>query len=187
MRMLRVWTVGHSNRTPEAFLALLREHGIRRVVDVRTVPRSRHNPWTSLEMLPDILAEAGIAHAHVAALGGLRKPKADGANAAWRNTSFRGYADHMQTPEFHEGLEKLLDWAAESPTTVMCAEAVPWRCHRSLIGDALVARGVEVLDIMDAGAKPHKLTAFARVEGTRVTYPPEGGTQATLPLDEGSR
>lgn len=180
--MTRVWTVGHSNRTPEAFVALLVENGIRRVVDVRTVPRSRHNPWTAVDVLPGVLAPHGIAHAHLPALGGLRKPRPDSPNGAWRNESFRGYADYMRTPEFEAGLATLLRWAEREPTTVMCAEAVPWRCHRSLIADALIARGVEVLDIMDNAAKPHKLTPFARVVEGRVTYPPEGGEQSRLPV-----
>jgi uncharacterized protein (DUF488 family) len=179
---VKVWTIGHSNRAPEAFLDLLARHGIRRVVDVRTVPRSRHNPWTSQDALPALLAARGIAYAHLPALGGLRKPRADSPNGAWRNASFQGYADHMLTPEFEAGLAALLELAREAPTAIMCAEAVPWRCHRSLIGDALAARGVEVLDVLDAGATPHRMTPFARVgPGGRVTYPPAGGRQARLP------
>ncbi|MEA3202281.1 MAG: hypothetical protein QOE90_3709 [Thermoplasmata archaeon] len=178
--MLRIWTIGHSNRTPEAFLDLLVQNGIQRVVDVRTLPRSRHNAWTSVDALPGILAARGISHAHLPTLGGLRKPRPESPNGAWRNESFRGYADHMRTPEFEEGLATLLRGAAREPTAIMCAEAVPWRCHRSLIADALLARGVEVLDIIDGPAKPHRMTPFARVVEGRVTYPPAGGEQTRL-------
>lgn len=177
---MRVWTVGHSTRSPTEFLDLLEAHGIRRVADIRTVPRSRRHPWTSLELLPAVLAERGLQHAYLPGLGGLRKPSRESGNDAWENESFRGYADHMETPAFAEALERLLALAAEMPTAIMCAEAVPWRCHRQLVADALVARGVEVLHILDSGAKPHALTSFARVEGPRVTYPAPGGRQAKL-------
>ena len=178
-----VFTIGHSTRAPDEFVAMLQAHRVERVVDIRTVPRSRRHPWTSLEELPKVLAAAGIAHAHLAGLGGLRKPRSDSENAGWRNDSFRGYADHMQTPEFQAALDALLAMAARERVVIMCAEAVPWRCHRNLVADALTARGIEVRHIMDAQkASAHKLASFARVEGARVTYPPEGGKQTRLDL-----
>lgn len=165
-------TVGHSTRELEEFARLLQAHGVTRVVDVRTVPRSRHNPQFNRETLPDALRSYGIDYVHLPALGGLRRPRANSPNAGWRNLSFRGYADYMATPEFAAGIAHLLALAAEKRTAVMCAEAVPWRCHRSLIADALIARGVAVEDIFSAARRePHRLTPFARIEGTRVTYP----------------
>lgn len=181
---LRVWTVGHSTRTADELVALLKAHGVRMLVDVRTVPRSRRVPWFSIEALPQILSRAGIDYAHLQALGGLRKPRKDSPNDAWRNEGFRGYADHMRSREFERGLEELMGIAAHAPTAVMCAEAVPWRCHRSLLADALVVRGAEVLHVLDAGAKPHVLTAFARVEGTAITYPAGPGDQARFNVGE---
>ena len=163
---------------------MLRAHGVERVVDIRTVPRSRRHPWTSVDELPKVLAAAGIAHAHLPGLGGLRKPRADSENMAWRNDSFRGYADHMQTAEFEDALAELLAMAERERVAIMCAEAVPWRCHRNLVADALTARGVEVRHIMDAEkANAHKLAPFARVDGARVTYPPEGGRQTRLDVE----
>jgi len=172
-----LYTIGHSTRPADAFVALLRAHGIRHLVDVRTIPRSRHNPQYNSDALAATLAAAGIGYTHMKSLGGLRKPKPDSINAGWRNDSFRGYADYMQTPEFAAALDDLLAIGAEQPTAIMCAEAVPWRCHRSLVADALFARGVEADEIVsETRATPHKLTSFARVDGTRVTYPPEGGS-----------
>jgi uncharacterized protein (DUF488 family) len=165
-------TIGHSNRTLAEFLAMLQAHRVELLVDVRTVPRSRHNPQFNLENLPGSLASAGIGHRHMPGLGGLRHPRKDSTNTGWRNDSFRGYADYMQTPEFGQNIEELLALDEERRLAVMCAESVPWRCHRSLIADALTARGIPVLHIMSATkANPHKLTSFARVEGERVTYP----------------
>ena len=147
-------------------------HGIHQLVDVRTVPRSRRNPQFNKENLPVSLKAAGIRYAHMPGLGGLRHPKLDSTNLGWRNASFRGYADYMQTSEFQENLEKLIASAADAPTAIMCAEAVPWRCHRSLIADALVARGIEAIEILSAKqARPHTLTPFAQVKGREVTYP----------------
>jgi uncharacterized protein (DUF488 family) len=167
-------TIGHSNRPIEAFLAMLEGHGVELLVDVRTVPRSRYNPQFNRETLPGTLAAAGIAHLHMPGLGGLRHPRPDSTNTGWRNLNFRGYADYMQTPEFERHLEDLLQEAAQRHTVIMCAEAVPWRCHRSLIADAATARGVPVLHIMSKDkANPHKLTAFAHVDGVHVTYPPD--------------
>ena len=165
-------TIGHSNRSLEEFLAMLHGHGVELLVDVRTVPRSRHNPQFNLENLPASLAAAGVRHVHMPGLGGLRHARKDSQNTGWRNDSFRGYADYMQTPEFAKNVDELLAMDNDRRVAVMCAESVPWRCHRSLIADALTARGVPVQHIMSAAkANPHKLTSFARVEGERVTYP----------------
>jgi len=172
MEPVTVYTIGHSTRSSEDFLQLLQSHGVQQLVDVRTVPRSRHNPQFNQDTLPATLAGAGILYAHLPELGGLRKARPDSINDAWENASFRGYADYMQTPEFAAGLEHLLALARERPTVIMCAEAVPWRCHRSLIGDALLARGHAVEDILSPTRRsPHKMTRFAQVEGERVTYP----------------
>ena len=163
-------TIGHSNRSAAEFIALLQAHGVETVVDVRTVPKSRHNPQFNRDALPGTLREAGIGYLHMPRLGGLRHPRKDSINLGWRNASFRGYADYMQTPEFVRSLDALI--AVPGRAAVMCAEAVPWRCHRSMIADALTARGIPVEHIMSAQTKTtHKLTAFAHVEGTRVTYP----------------
>jgi uncharacterized protein (DUF488 family) len=171
---MEIWTIGHSNRSLEEFLALLQAHRIELLVDIRTVPRSGHNPQFSRDSLQKALPSAGIRYVHMAALGGLRHPRRDSVNLAWRNASFRGYADYMQTAEFEKALDELLALASERRTAVMCAEAVPWRCHRSLIGDALLVRGVAVEDILSAtSARPHTLTPFAVVAGTRITYPPD--------------
>jgi uncharacterized protein (DUF488 family) len=168
-----VCTIGHSNRPIETFVGLLHSNEIERVLDVRTVPRSRHNPQFDRDTLPGSLEAVQIGYSHLPALGGLRHARPDSPNYAWRNRSFRGYADYMQTPEFDESVE----WVAETANTercvLMCAEAVPWRCHRSMIGDALLVRGFRVEDIIGPKArKPHLLTAFARVDGTQITYPP---------------
>jgi len=160
------------------FLNLLRAHGVKRLVDVRTVPRSRHNPQFNQDALPKALRHAGIAYIHLPELGGLRHARRDSSNTGWRNASFRGFADYMQTPEFETGLDKLIKSAARTQVAIMCAEAVPWRCHRSLIADALVVRGIQVEHVTSATrAQPHSLTTFAKVEGTHITYPSE-----TLPL-----
>jgi len=167
-----LFTIGHSTRSIEDFLALLKAHGMRRVVDVRTVPRSHRNPQFGIEVLPQSLAAAGIDYVHMPSLGGLRHAERDSTNMGWRNASFRGYADYMQTAEFEQALDELMALAREQPTAIMCAEAVPWRCHRSLIGDALTVRGVAVKHIMSLNtAQPHRMTPFARVEGTRIIYP----------------
>jgi uncharacterized protein (DUF488 family) len=167
-----VLTVGHSTRPLEEFLHLLDAHGVQRLVDVRTVPRSRHNPQFDKNSLPRALARAGIAYTHMPSLGGLRHPRKDSGNLGWRNAGFRGFADHMQTPEFEKALKRLLAMAEEQRVAIMCAEAVPWRCHRSLIADALLVRGVRVEDISSlTRTQPHKLTPFAHVFGMEVTYP----------------
>jgi uncharacterized protein (DUF488 family) len=168
---MTVYSIGHSTRPLDAFLGLLRAHGVTHVVDTRTVPRSRRNPQYNREALPGTLRTAGIGYAHVPGLGGLRRPRRDSVNTAWRNAGFRGYADHMQTPEFAESLEALLALAARAQVAVMCAEALPWRCHRSLIADALTVRQVLVEHILDGGRHRHRLTPWARVDGLRLTYP----------------
>jgi len=174
-----VFTIGHSTRPLAAFLALLEEHAITHVVDVRTVPRSRRNPDYNREMLPDALEVHGIGYTHMPGLGGLRKPRADSVNMGWRNDSFRGFADYMQTPEFEESLAALVEVARRGTTAIMCAEAVPWRCQRSLSAEALIVRGWPVYDIIGPGrAQPHKLTPFAHAEGTRLTYPSDAGDQS---------
>jgi uncharacterized protein (DUF488 family) len=177
-----VFTIGHSTRPIDEFIAMLGAHGVEHLLDVRTVPRSKFNPQFDAARLPRLLEEGGIHYTHVPELGGLRKPRPDSPNGGWRNSSFRGYADHMQTEAFRRGLERCLELAAAHRVALMCAEAVPWRCHRSLLADALIARGIEVLEIAGrAQARPMTLTPFARVAGTDVTYPPAGG--ATPPAD----
>jgi len=169
---ITVLTVGHSTRSLDEFIGLLRAHSIARVADVRTVARSRHNPQFNGDTLPLALEQAGIAYSHLADLGGFRRPVALSRNLGWRNDSFRGYADYMQTAAFVQGLAELVEMARRERVAVMCAEAVPWRCHRSLIADALVVRGIEVDEIVSAARlERHALTPFARVEGTVVTYP----------------
>ena len=172
MSDLNVFTIGHSTRTLEAFVDLLRAHKIARVVDVRTIPRSRRNPQFNGETLAEALHGRRIHYTHLAALGGLRQARKDSLNTGWQNASFRGFADYMQTAEFEKGIEKLVNLAEKEQVAIMCAEAVPWRCHRSLIADALVARGIAVHHITSlTRAEPHRLTSFARVEGTDITYP----------------
>jgi uncharacterized protein (DUF488 family) len=171
-----VFTVGHSTRSAGEFVRLLQRHGILQVADVRTVPRSRRNPQFNRGILPQTLAAAGIGYTHLPALGGFRRPLPDSPNSGWENESFRGFADYMLTEAFQDGLEKLLALAREKPTAVMCAEALPWRCHRSLIADALHFRGIPVEDILDpVQRRPHRVTPFARWDGKRLTYPAPGG------------
>jgi uncharacterized protein (DUF488 family) len=170
--VLSVFSVGHSTRSLEEFVSLLKAYKGTMVVDVRTVPRSRHNPQFNKETLPDSLKTAGIRYIHMPELGGLRRPKADSTNLAWENKSFRGYADYMQTKEFAENLLKLVALIQENCLAVMCAEAVPWRCHRSLLSDAFVARHIKVKHILtETSTTNHELTPFANMDGTRVTYP----------------
>ncbi len=184
MEAVTIYTVGHSTHSLQDFLALLASHGVRSLVDVRTIPKSRHNPQFMQDVLSVELPDAGIAYRWEKTLGGLRPTHKDSVNTGWRNASFRGYADYMQTPTFALGVDQLIDSAGGSPTAIMCAEAVPWRCHRSLIGDALLVRGVTVLDIMsEKSAKAHKLTSFARVDGLTVTYPPESEGSSPNPDD----
>jgi uncharacterized protein (DUF488 family) len=168
-----VCTIGHSNRPLDTFLDLLQRNEIVRVLDVRTVPRSRHNPQFNQDALPASLNTVQISYTHLPGLGGLRHARADSPNTGWHNLSFRGYADYMQSSEFAENIQWVANLAHTERCVLMCAEAVPWRCHRSMIGDALLVRSIRVEDIIGPkGRKPHALTAFAHVEGTQITYPP---------------
>jgi len=167
-----VYTIGHSTRTADEFSNILKTFGIDLVADIRTIPRSRRNPQFERDVLSRALADQGIQYLNIGGLGGLRHPGKDSPNGGWRNNSFRGYADHMQTQEFAAALAELIVAAKEKTAAIMCAEAVPWRCHRSLVGDALVVRGIEVIDILSAvNSRAHRLTSWARVEGLRITYP----------------
>lgn len=166
-----VYTVGHSTRSLDDFVALLHREGIRALVDVRAFPMSRRHPHFNQESLAVSLGAHGIAYRHAPALGGRRRPRANSPNLAWRNESFRAYADHMSTPSFREAITELIAGAHHVRTTVMCAEAVPWKCHRSLIADALVARGCEVRHVLDASTDQHDLMDIARVENGEITYP----------------
>ncbi|BDT87540.1 DUF488 domain-containing protein [Nocardia cyriacigeorgica] len=169
-----IYTVGHSTMPIAEFAELLRGYEIAQLVDIRTIPRSRHNPQFNSDALAESLPGNGIDYTHMAALGGLRHSRKDSPNTGWRNKSFRGYADYMQTAEFAAALDGLMRLGRAARTAIMCAEAVPWRCHRSLVADALLVRGVPVVEIMSAtNWRPHTLTSFARVDGTRLTYPPE--------------
>ena len=168
-----ICTIGHSNRPLETFIDLLQHNEIVRVLDVRTVPRSRHNPQFNQELLPTSLDAVRISYNHLPGLGGLRHARADSQNTGWHNLSFRGYADYMQSAEFADNVQWVANLACTERCVLMCAEAVPWRCHRSMIGDALLLRGIRVEDIIGPKArKPHVLTGFAHVAGTQVTYPP---------------
>lgn len=167
-----IWTIGHSTQPADVFVALLKRHGIAQLADIRTVPKSRRHPQFSQETLAACLGGHEIAYRHFAALGGLRKPRPDSVNTAWQHPGFRGYADYMQTNEFAAGVSSLLEFAAGGHTAVMCAESVWWRCHRRLLADALLVRGVAVWHILPSGpAKPHQLSEFARIDGSILTYP----------------
>ena len=171
---LIVLTIGHSTRTLDEFIRLLQAHAVTCVVDVRTVPRSRHNPQFNKASLPRALKKAGLDYVHLPGLGGLRHAKRLSPNMGWRNVSFRGYADYMQTQEFEQSLQELIQLANKDRIVLMCAEAVPWRCHRSLIADALLVRGIRTEDIMSPTRRQvHTLTPFAKVRGATVTYPVE--------------
>ena len=177
---MTLWTIGHSTKPIDEFLALLTSHGIKCLVDVRTVPRSRHNPQFNTHTLAKHLKKARFGYVHQPELGGLRKPKKDSLNAGWKNASFRGYADYMQTEAIRTALVTLMAGSRNVPTAIMCAEAVPWRCHRSLIADALTVRGWTVRHIMtNSKADKHRLTSFAVVDDDkRVTYPSAGPLEA---------
>ena len=170
--MNTVYTIGHSTHPLSEFIDILSRFDIKAVADVRTLPRSRHVPQYNQESLAVSLAEEGIDYRHFPGLGGLRHPSNDSLNTGWRNASFRGYADYMQTCEFRKNLEQLMHLAENKVTVIMCAEAVPWRCHRSLIGDALLIRGVPVIDIITSTSiRTHRLTPWAQVNGYAVSYP----------------
>ena len=179
-KMLVIFTIGHSTRTWKVFLELLRAHGIKRVIDVRSIPRSRHNPQFTRDTLSAKLRSARIGYVHLRKLGGRRHARRDSLNMGWHNTSFQGFADYMQTPDFEAGLQRLMKLAKQKQSALMCAEAVPWRCHRSLIADALGVRGIRVADIIGGKrSQAHVRTPFGRVQGHRITYPPgQPGTVA---------
>jgi uncharacterized protein (DUF488 family) len=169
-----VFTLGHSTRPIDEFIGLLKSYGIELLIDIRTVPGSRRNPQFGQKSLEQSLSDAGIGYLHMKSLGGLRRTTEHSINLGWRNASFRGFADYMQTAEFSAAVDELVELAARRRVAIMCAEAVPWRCHRSLVGDALLVRGVEVVDVLsETSSKPHTLTPFAKVEGTQISYPPE--------------
>ncbi len=167
-----IFTIGHSTHSIDEFVDLLKAHGIQFVIDVRTIPKSRHNPQYNRETLALTLRRNSIGYEHMPGLGGLRHTKKDSINTSWENASFRGFADYMQTEEFKQSLNTLVERASKQPTVIMCAEAVPWRCHRSLIADALLVHEITVLDIMNkTSAKEHTMTPWAHVSGKTVTYP----------------
>lgn len=169
-----IFTIGHSTLPIEEFIRLLQEFGIEVVADIRTVPKSRHNPQFNQDELRQSLQKEQIGYLHLKALGGLRHASKTSINTAWKNLSFRGFADYMQTEDFHQGLEQLMQLAAEKTVVIMCAEALPWRCHRSLIADALTIRNYSVIEILGKGSsRPHRLTPWAKVDGDQITYPGE--------------
>jgi uncharacterized protein (DUF488 family) len=166
-----IYTIGHSTRTDEELLALLKQQEITLLADVRTIPRSRTNPRFNTDVLGGFLSEHGIEYEHMPDLGGLRHPKPDSQNDVWENKSFRGYADYMETDKFHEAVQNLLELADQHTVAIMCSEAVWWRCHRSMVADELVARGIAVEHIMaENKTQPHKLRSFAHVENHHVSY-----------------
>lgn len=181
-----VLTIGHSTRLLEAFIDLLQVHHVTRVIDVRTIPRSRHNPQFNEDSLPDALRLVRIAYEHMPGLGGLRRARAGSTNTAWRNASFRGYADYMQTDAFEESLISLVERARKDRVALMCAEAVPWRCHRSMIADALSVRGIQVEHILSGPCtQMHALKPWAKVRGKRISYP--AGESVSTPKAESVR
>jgi len=173
-----IFTLGHSTLPIARFVAVLQAYGIERLADIRTIPRSRHNPQFNDTALANSLKAQHLDYVHIKALGGLRHARKDSPNTGWRNEGFRGFADYMQTEEFQDALAALIRMSRRRRVGIMCAEAVPWRCHRSLVADALSVRGVPVVEILsESSYRMHQLTPFAQVEGLRITYPPE---QATL-------
>ena len=167
-----LFTIGHSNRSIDAFIELLKDHDVEEIVDVRSVPKSRYCPQFNSDSLSESLRQAQIRYTHIEKLGGLRHTKKDSINLGWRNTSFRGFADYMATPEFSEGIDALMRIAPARKTAIMCAEAVPWRCHRSLIADAMIEKRWDVRDIMTSKApRQHQLTPFLKVVNGQLTYP----------------
>jgi uncharacterized protein (DUF488 family) len=176
---LAIFTIGHSTRSLDEFIRLLRLNKIEGVIDIRRIPKSRRQPQFACAALGTALRRAAIGYTHLESLGGFRRARPDSANLGWRNRSFRGFADYMETPEFEAGLARAVKLAEAKPSALMCAEAVPWRCHRSLVADALLVRGLQVEEIV-SGSRPkrHKLTPFAQVDGTKITYP---GNQPILP------
>jgi len=173
-----IYTIGHSTRTLEDFVKILQTYKIRELLDIRSIPRSRYTPQFNEENLARELPKVGIVYRHLEKLGGLRKTVKDSLNGAWKNESFRGFADYMQTENFTRGMEELVKIAKQKTVAIMCAEAVPWRCHRSMVGDALLVRGFLVKDIFSLSvAREEKLTEFAKVRGKKITYPLENLTK----------
>jgi uncharacterized protein (DUF488 family) len=169
---MRIFTVGHSHRSLQEFVQILEAYKLKLVIDVRTIPKSRHNPQFGGKRLEKSLAKRNIQYIHMSGLGGLRHTSATSKNKAWRNSSFRGYADYMQTSEFRQSLRRLIARSKRKRLVIMCAEAVPWRCHRSLVGDALLARGYPTEDIFSKSShRPHRFTPFAKRAGENITYP----------------
>jgi uncharacterized protein (DUF488 family) len=180
-----VFTLGHSTRSLGDFVQLLEAYGIERIADIRTVPRSRHNPQFNADTFAPALEAASVEYEPLKALGGLRRPRKDSLNTGWRNDSFRGFADYMQTEAFREGLGRLIEMGRAKRVAIMCAEAVPWRCHRSLVADALLVQGISTVEILSESSwREHTLTPFARMEGTGLTYP--GPVSAPLHPDDAS-
>lgn len=175
-----VYTIGHSNFSLDEFLGRLKAHGIKQVLDIRSIPRSRHNPQFSQTLIKKSLEDNGIGYKYIPNLGGRRRGKGPSQNLGWQHPAFRNYADYMQTPDFDRGMEQAQELAGSKKSALMCAEAVPWRCHRSLVGDAMKVRGWKVLDIMNKSTvKEHQITPFAKVDGTTITYPaPKPGEKA---------
>ncbi len=172
MKKKIMFTIGHSTRTLEELLELLKHYGVTELVDIRSIPKSRHNPQFNGPELAHFLRNHRIGYHHLKKLGGLRHAQSDSINTAWNNLSFRGFADYMQTEEFKEGLAELIQIGHEKTVAIMCSEAVPWRCHRSLIGDALLVHGIQVEDIFSiTSIKPHDMTPWAIVKGMTITYP----------------
>ena len=171
---LIVMTIGHSTRSTKEFIHLLKAHQVQRLVDVRTIPRSRHNPQFNRSELSPALHSSRLHYRYMPGLGGFRGARRDSANTGWHNASFRGFADYMQTPEFRKNLQDLITLAKSERIAIMCAEAVPWRCHHSLIADALLVRGIEVREIASATrTQPHRFTPWGKITGVQVTYPAE--------------
>ena len=182
-----LFTIGHSTRSIDEFISLLKAHGIRHLVDVRSIPKSRHVPQFNSEAFASSLHAAEITYTHLKALGGRRHGRKDSINTGWRNASFRGYADYMASPQFADGLAALIEIARTAPTTIMCAEAVPWRCHRSLIADALILKGWQVRDILTTSpASEHKTTPFLKPVNGQATYP-DPNESASLPFPSQER
>lgn len=181
---MTIYTIGHSTRQSDELVDILEHFGIRLLADVRSIPRSRYNPQFNSDTIAGALDDRGIEYRHMPGLGGLRHTTEKSPNTGWRNAGFRGYADYMLTREFEEAMGYLRTQATRKTTALMCAEAVPWQCHRSLLSDAMLVRGVDVLHILDkTKTRPAALTDFARVDGTRITYPPDDRSQPSL-LDE---
>ena len=180
VRKTVVFTIGHSTRTIEDFIEIIKAYGIKQVVDIRTIPRSRYTPQFNEDTIRESLKAVKIGYLHMKGLGGLRHALKASLNSGWENASFRGFADYMQPGDFDESLEKLIETAAKRATVIMCAEAVPWRCHRSLVGDALLIHGVQVRDIMSVNSsRDHILTPWAKVKEKKIIYPSELGAQET--------